>query len=77
MLDCDIDREDPNIFVCQVWSLGEEGEDDAAGAKEGQGAHQIPLAAQAVQGHHEDEAGQGIHQGCQVKVEEDVSRDLG
>ena len=57
--------------------LGEEGEDDAADTEEGEGEHQVPLAPEAVQGHHEDEAGQRVDQGRQVEVEEDVARDLG
>ena len=57
--------------------LGEEGEDDAADAEEGEGEDQVPLAPEAVQGHHEDEAGQRVDQGCQVEVEEYVARNLG
>ena len=57
--------------------LGEEGEDYTADAEERQGAHQVPLSAEAVQGHHEDEAGQGVDQGRQIEVEEYVARNLG
>ena len=60
-----------------VMPLGEEGEDDAADAEEPQGEDQVPLAAEAVQGRHEDDAGQRVDQGRQVEVEEDVARDLG
>ena len=62
---------------CGVEPLGQEGQHEAAGAQQGQGAHQVPLASEPVQGDHEDEAGQRVDQGRQVKVEEDVARDLG
>ena len=57
--------------------LGEEGEDEAAYSEDPQGEDQVPLAAEAVQGRHEDDAGQSVDQGRQVEVEEDVARDLG
>ena len=58
-------------------SLGEEGENNAAEPEEGEGEDQVPLAAQPVQSHHEDEAGQRVNQGRQVKVEENVARNFG
>ena len=58
-------------------SLGEEGENNAAEPEEGEGKDQVPLAAQTVQSHHEDKAGQRVDQGRQVKVEENVARNLG
>ena len=58
-------------------SLGEEGENNAAEPEEGKCEDQVPLAAQAVQSYHEDNAGQRVNQGCQVKVEENVAQNFG